>query len=143
VILEGDAVGRIVTQGPGAGEGPTASAVVADIVDIARGLQTPAFGIPAAALSAPNRAAAAAEAPFYLRLSLADRPGTLAAVAEILGRHGVSIDRMRQMGHVGDAAPVLIVTHATGRTPLDAALDGIASLDVSVEAPVAYRIEAL
>lgn len=143
VILEGDAVGRIVTQGPGAGEGPTASAVVADIVDIARGLTTPAFGIPAAALTAPNRAAAAAEAPFYLRLSLADRPGTLAAVAEILGRHGVSIDRMRQMGHVGDAAPVLIVTHATGRAALDGALDGIAALDVSVEAPVAYRIEAL
>ncbi len=141
VALEGDAVGRTDYIGPGAGAGPTASAIMGDIVDIARGARVPAFGRPAADLAAPAAAAGPAGAAHYLRLMLADRPGTLARVADALGRAGVSIDRMRQLRHEGDAAPVLIVTHACPRAPLDAALAEIAGLDVSAAAPVAYRIE--
>ena len=141
VIFEGDAVGRTVYQGAGAGAGPTASAVMADIVDIARGLVIPPLGQAAGRLAAPQRATQPAPAPYYLRLTLADRPGTLARVADALGRAAISIDRMRQIQHDGDAAPVLIVTHACTRPGLDAALEEIAALDVSAEAPVAYRIE--
>jgi homoserine dehydrogenase len=81
VVLEGDAVGRIVMSGPGAGEGPTASAIVGDVVDVARGLIFPAFGQPAASLCAAPRAGASGEAAYYLRIGLDDRPGTLAQVA--------------------------------------------------------------
>ena len=55
VVIEGDFVGRMVLSGPGAGEGPTASAILGDIIDIARGPRVPAFGRPAASLAAPRR----------------------------------------------------------------------------------------
>ena len=142
VVLEGDAVGQTVYQGPGAGAGPTASAVMADIIDIARGQVIPAFGVPASDLAAPVRARSSAEAPYYLRLELADRPGTLAKVADALGKAGISIDRMRQIQHESDAsAPVLIVTHGCHRSALDEALREIAAMEVSTGQPVAYRIE--
>ena len=143
VVLEGDFVGRTVYSGPGAGEGPTASAVVADIIDIARGLILPPFGQPAGNLARPQPDNAGVAAAYYVRLGLADKSGTLARVAEALGRHDVSIDRMRQLSHAGEDAPVIIVTHKTERVNLDGALNEIAALDVCHEAPVAYRIEAL
>src|SRR5690606_6452156 len=95
VVLEGDSVGQIVLRGPGAGEGPTASAVMGDVVDIARGLRLPTFGQPATSLAMPTPARANAPAPYYLRLHLLDKPGALAKVATVLGDSGVSISRMR------------------------------------------------
>jgi homoserine dehydrogenase len=114
---------------------------VGDIVDVARGLVFPAFGQPAATLCAAPRAGASGEAAYYLRLALDDRPGTLAKVAAALGESGISIDRMRQVAHEGDVAPVLIVTHRTRRGALDAALDSIGGLAACRDAPVAIRIE--
>ena len=143
VVLEGDFVGRTVYEGPGAGEGPTASAVVADIIDIARGLTLPPFGVPARTMTTAPRSKTGAPAAYYLRLTLADRPGTLARIATILGDHQISIHRMRQYDHTGNAAPVLIVTHETARLRLDAALEAIAGSDVSLANPVALRIEAI
>jgi len=143
VVFEGDYVGRTVFQGPGAGEGPTASAILSDLIDIARGVRVPAFGRPAAKLKPLARSVGGAEAEFYVRLTLEDKPGTLATVATILGRHDISINRMRQYDHADMKAPVLIVTHATTRDNLDAALAEIAAAPVSVAAPVALRIEAL
>ncbi|MEO1314448.1 MAG: homoserine dehydrogenase [Pseudomonadota bacterium] len=143
VVLEGEGIGRTSYQGPGAGEGPTASAVMADVVDIARGAQVPAFGVPVAQLAAPVPAKVQTPAPYYLRLSLADQPGALARVADALGQAHISIDRMRQTQHDQNAAPVLIVTHACQRATLDAALVAIAALDVAKAPPVAYRIEPL
>ena len=141
VALEGDFVGETIHSGPGAGEGPTASAIVGDIMDIARGLIIPAFGQPATSLQAMPRAAAGTDAAYYLRLVLRDTPGSLAQVASVLGDNGISINRMRQQGHDGATAPVLIVTHATPRVALDAALEAISALDVSSGTPVALRIE--
>lgn len=141
VVLEGDFAGRIVMAGPGAGEGPTASAILGDVVDVARGMVVPAFGQPAASLCAAPRAGASGEAAYYLRLALDDRPGVLARVAAALGDAGISIDRMRQVAHAGDVAPVLIVTHRAGRAALDRALAEIAALEACRDAPVAIRIE--
>jgi homoserine dehydrogenase len=141
VVIEGDAVGRIVLSGPGAGEGPTASAILADVSDIARGLIMPAFGQPAAMLAPPRPPGASIEAAYYLRILLADVPGTLGRVATVLGACGISIDRLRQVQHAGDDAPVLIVTHETARAPLDRALAEIAALDACHAEPVALRIE--
>jgi homoserine dehydrogenase len=143
VVLEGDAVGQIVLRGAGAGSGPTASAVMSDIIDIARGYRLPTFGQPATTLRAARAAKAAIAAPYYLRMELVDKPGALAKVARALGDSGISIDRMRQYGHEDATAPVLIVTHKTTRTALDEALAAFADTGVVASTPVAIRIEAV
>ena len=141
VAFDGDASGRIVMRGAGAGEGPTASAVVADIVDVARGLRPPPFGLPVGDLAEPTPAQSATPAPYYLRLALPDRPGMLAKVAAALGEAGVSVDRMRQLGHEDETAPVLIVTHKAPRADVMAALEAMSGS--LAEPPVALRIEAV
>ena len=143
VVLEGDAVSQIVLRGPGAGEGPTASAVMGDVMDIARGLRISTFGQPAKTLRKARAARAAVPAPYYLRMQLIDKPGALAKVAHALGEAGISIDRMRQYDHKETVAPVLIVTHKTTRTALDEALTGFKSTGVVFGDPVAIRIEAV
>ena len=142
VVLEGDSVGQIVLRGPGAGEGPTASAVMSDVVEIARGCRISTFGQPASTLADPVAAKAAAPAPHYLRMELADKPGALAKVATVLGEEGVSIDRMRQYGHADTTAPVLIVTHRTTRAAIDHAVGRLPATGVVVGDPVAIRIES-
>ncbi|MEO1639921.1 MAG: homoserine dehydrogenase [Pseudomonadota bacterium] len=143
VVLEGDAVTQIVLRGPGAGEGPTASAVMGDVMDIARGVRISTFGQPAGTLRKARAARAAVPAPYYLRMQLVDKPGALAKVAHALGEAGISIDRMRQYGHEDTSAPVLIVTHKTTRTALDEALADFKATGVVVGTPVAIRIEAV
>ncbi len=143
VVLEGDAVGQVVLRGPGAGAGPTASAVLSDVIDLARGVRLPTFGQPAASLRRARPARAAVPAPYYLRLRLLDKPGALAKVAACLGEAGVSIDRMRQYDHEGTSAPVLIVTHRTTRSALDEAVAAFEGTGVVEGAPVAIRIEAV
>jgi homoserine dehydrogenase len=141
VVLEGDSVGQIVLRGPGAGMGPTASAVMADVADIARGLRLSTFGQPAASLAAPIAAKSSTPASYYLRMTLLDKPGALAKIATCLGEAGVSIDQMRQYGHQGTNAPVLIVTHKATRDDIDHAVSRFAATGVLVGAPVALRIE--
>jgi len=141
VVIEGDSVGQIVLRGAGAGEGPTASAVMSDVCDIARGIRVPTFGRPATALDDAPPASAASPACYYLRMELADKPGALAKVATVLGEAGISIDRMRQYDHPGAHAPVLIVTHKTARPNLDTALAALPRTGVVMDTPVALRIE--
>lgn len=141
VVLEGDHVGQIVLRGPGAGRGPTASAVLSDVIDLARGNRVPTFGRPAASLSQAQPAAVATPAAWYLRMTLVDKPGALAKIATALGEAGVSIDRMRQYGHQGSDAPVLIVTHKATRDDVAHAMGLFAATGVLVGNPVALRIE--
>ena len=143
VVLEGDAVTQVVLRGPGAGEGPTASAVMGDVMDLARGLRISTFGQPAKTLRKARAARAAVPAPYYLRMQLVDKPGALAKVAKALGEAGISIDRMRQYDHTDTTAPVLIVTHKTTRTALDEAIDSFGATGVVSGTPVAIRIEAV
>jgi homoserine dehydrogenase len=141
VVLEGDSVGQIVLRGAGAGEGPTASAVMGDVLDLARGLRLPTFGQPATTLVTPVAAVTSAPAAYYLRLQLMDKPGALAKVATVLGDAGVSISRMRQYGHADTSAPVLIVTHKTTRDAIDLAIAAFPATHVVEGEPVAIRIE--
>jgi len=144
VAIEADFVPRTALTGPGAGEGPTAAAIVADIVDIARGSVRPFFSRPAVGLrSATPLAHGAEHAPYYLRFTLEDRPGALAALASALGKAGVSIQRMRQYGRGGgeSGVPVVIVSHDARRDAIDAALQAIRALPVSLAEPVAIQIE--
>ena len=143
IVLEGDAIGQVVLRGPGAGEGPTASAVLSDICDIARGWHGPVFGQKAATLAQPQAALSQRPASFYLRMDLLDKPGALAKIATVLGEAGISIDRMRQTEHRNEKAPVLIVTHKTSRSSLDSALEAMSDTGVLASDPVALRIEDL
>ncbi|MGB0902573.1 homoserine dehydrogenase [Halocynthiibacter sp.] len=143
VVLEGDNVGQIVLRGAGAGEGPTASAVMSDVIEIARGTRLTTFGQPASTLEDARPAKSATPAPYYLRMELSDKPGALAKVASVLGEAGVSIDRMRQYSHEAETAPVLIVTHKCTRQSLDEALLGLGSTGVVATDPVAIRIESV
>lgn len=144
VVLEGDSVGQIVLRGAGAGEGPTASAVMGDVIDLARGLRLPTFGQPAATLAAAVPAKSANPTPWYLRMTLLDKPGALAKIATALGEAGVSIDQMRQINShdaEDDDAIVLFVTHKAAPADIAHAMSSFGATGVLVGAPVAIRIE--
>ncbi len=143
VVLEGDEVGQVMLRGAGAGMGPTASAVLSDVCDIARGVRLPTFGQPAAQLLKSTPARSVLPAPYYLRMDLMDKPGALAKVASVLGNAGVSIDRMRQYGHSSENAPVLIVTHKAAKDALDSAIAAMPATGVLASDPVALRIEMI
>ena len=100
VVAEGDFVGRVMLEGRGAGAGPTASAVVADLIDIARGRLH--AGVGRRRRGAVRRAVGADDArmsaPYYLRLMVVDRPGVIADVTAVLRDHGVSLEIMLQRG---------------------------------------------
>ncbi|MGP9804244.1 homoserine dehydrogenase [Paracoccus sp. NSM] len=142
VVIEGDSVGQIVLRGAGAGEGPTASAVLSDLVEVARGVRLPVFGQPAETLVAALPARTAVPAAYYIRLELQDKPGALAKVATVLGDAGISIDRMRQYGqHSPASVPVLVVTHKTTPEAIDFAVEALPRTGVLVSDPVELRIE--
>jgi homoserine dehydrogenase len=144
VVAEGDFVGRIMLEGRGAGAGPTASAVVADLIDIARGQRVPVWGAASAALSdAPSVPMSAHVGAYYLRLMVVDRPGVIADITAILRDHGVSLLSMLQHGRApAEAVAVVLVTHETTEAAMRAALDLIGKLDAVVETPALIRIEA-
>ena len=143
VVAEGDFVGRVMLEGRGAGAGPTASAVVADLIDIARGRATPVWGAANGALDAqPSVGIEAHQGAYYLRLMVVDRPGVIADVTAILRDLGVSLESMLQRGRApGEAVPVVLVTHETSEIAMRQAIARIAALDVAVERPALIRIE--
>ncbi|EZP54856.1 homoserine dehydrogenase [Sphingomonas sp. RIT328] len=113
VVAEGNYVGRLFFQGAGAGEGPTASAVVADLIDIARGEYGAPYAMPAAALTAePAADTGERRSRAYLRFTVQDRVGVLAEIAAAMRDAGVSIESLIQRGVTAEGgAIVAIVTH--------------------------------
>jgi homoserine dehydrogenase len=126
VTIDGDAVGALTLVGPGAGGDATASAVAADIADIARGGAALAFGRPVAALTEPERASLQRhEGGYYVRLSVLDRPGAMAKIATRMADKSISLDSIMQKRTEADESPyvsVVIVTHATTETSIREAL---------------------
>ncbi len=143
VVAEGDFVGRVMLEGRGAGAGPTASAVVADLIDLARGRLAPVWGADGLALShAPSVPMSAHIGAYYLRLMVVDRPGVIADVTAALRDAGVSLESMIQRGRApGEAVPVVLVTHETNEAAMLGALDDIAAMDAVLEPPALIRIE--
>ena len=115
VVVEGDFVGRVMLEGRGAGAQPTASAVVADLIDIAKGRWSQGFMVPATALAArPSAPMARHIGAYYVRLMVVDRPGVIADVAAALRDEQVSMEQMIQRGRSpGEAVPVVLTTHET------------------------------
>jgi homoserine dehydrogenase len=140
VVTEGDFVGRVMLEGRGAGAGPTASAVVADLIDQARGRTTPVWG--GALTDAPSVSMSAHLGPYYLRLMVVDRPGVIADVTAVLRDLRISLESMLQRGRApGEAVPVVLVTHETRESAMREALARIGALEAVLEAPTMIRIE--
>lgn len=142
VSFEADPVGSGLLQGRGAGAGPTASAVLGDVVDIASGSRTPAFGRAAATLPPMHTAPIEeAEGRNYVRLMVIDKPGVLADITAIFRDEKVSMESMIQRGRDPEEVVALaIVTHEVEEAAMRRALARIGALDAVVEEPAMIRI---
>jgi homoserine dehydrogenase len=145
VVAETDFAETNVFEGRGAGAGPTASAIVADLVDIARGVRAPTFAVPAAQLEAlPASPMERHRGCYYIRLMVRDQPGVMADITAALRDEQVSLESMLQRGRdPGEVVPVVLVTHETEEAAMARALARIARLDTVLEAPCMIRIEEL
>jgi homoserine dehydrogenase len=147
VAAEGDYVGRMMFEGRGAGSNPTASAVVADLADLAAGRRLHAFGVPAAKLL-PLKAAAMAEhvGRYYIRLIVRDQPGVLADVSAVLRDEKISIESLVQRGRSeaeNQPVAVMLISHEAREADMARAMKKIAKLRSVLQAPALIRIEPL
>jgi len=142
VVTEGNFVGRLLFQGAGAGDGPTASAVVADLIDIARGEFGPAFAMPADVLSEHEAAdSGARRGRAYVRFTVADKVGVLAEIAAAMRDAGVSIESLIQRGTMADGTVlVAIVTHEGPERAVAQALEKLRGSQSLAGAPVWMHI---
>jgi len=153
VTLDADGLAPITLVGPGAGGVATASAVVADLADIARGIVTPPFGRPAARMTAIRKAPMQHhEGGYYIRLLARDRPGTAATIARrlaqqkislesIVQRHGTASPGPAPSGRSGEAVPVIMITYATSEDAVRKALAAVRRDRVVSGRPQVIRIE--
>jgi homoserine dehydrogenase len=144
VVADAGEAGPFLFAGRGAGQAPTAAAVIADLVDIARGDVGPAFGRPTSQLEearpAPESARASA---FYLRFQALDQPGVLAEIAGKLARAGVSIESMIQRGRApAEQVAIVMITHECPPAAAEAALNAISGSDRILGAPTMIPMEA-
>ena len=145
VVTEGDFAGRTVLAGRGAGSFPTASAVVSDLVDIARGTVMAPFGVPSSALvSLPAVPPEQRRTAAYIRLTVTDQPGVLADIATALRDESISIEQVLQRSRApSGTVPVVMILHETDEASLARAMDRIAALPAVAERPRPIRIEAV
>jgi homoserine dehydrogenase len=144
VAADAGEAGPFFFQGRGAGRGPTASAVVADLVDVARGALGPAFGRPAAELKPPKREPAEArKSAYYLRFHVLDVPGVMAEISRHLANQLVSIESMIQRGRApGEQVAIVMITHEAQHVAVLRALKAIAASQTVVEPPCMIPMEA-
>ncbi|MBL7215273.1 MAG: homoserine dehydrogenase [Phycisphaerae bacterium] len=146
VSVFGNAVGNTMFYGRGAGMMPTASAVVADIIDIALGTSQHLFETMPMATESHRTVAIKTiddiDSRFYIRIMAKDQPGVFAAYGQVLGKHGISISGAIQHEWVGpqNTVPVVITTHPTKQKNMNAALKELEQLDIIIQKPVCIRI---
>ena len=152
ILVEGDAVGQTIHYGAGAGANPTASSVVADIVDVVRtltadpGNRVPHLAFQPTALTSKDVTPLGdIECAYYLRLLALDRPGVLAEIARILGENNVSIEAIRQQGTKNNDGnvSVVIVTHKTREMSMTRAIGAIEALPAIAEPVMRIRLDTL
>ncbi len=149
ITVTGDAVGDLFLSGYGAGMMPTASAVVSDVVDLARNIGFGAAGrIPLLAYAwdqikaIPVMPITEIETQYYFRFAVLDRAGVLGAIAGILGKYGISIKMVQQKGRKTNGnVPIVILTHTAKEADVQKAMEEISALDIVGAPPVLIRIE--
>lgn len=143
VVAEGDYVDTLMMEGRGAGEGPTASAICADLADIARGIQIPAFGVKAKDLKPANTHSMDHHVgAYYVRLMVLDQPGIFADVAAALRDNEVSMESILQQSRApNEAVPVVLTLHETEEVRARRVIETIAAMEGVLEEPVMIRIE--
>lgn len=142
VVAEAEPTGQLTFIGRGAGSGPTAAAVAADLLDILHERAGPAFGRPVAKLASAARASPPERGRYYVRLLVKDEPGVIADVAEELGRQEISIESFLQMpGYEAPVVPIVLTTQPCARATLDAAIAAIEKLPAVAETPRVMPIE--
>jgi homoserine dehydrogenase len=142
LFIQGKKIGRIFIQGPGAGAGPTAAAVAADIADVMTGAVRPVFQLAAGKLKPFARLDATRQLErAYIRLLVRDEPGVIAAITETLAEAGVSIDSFLQkpVEDVG-GVPIVLTTHSAPQETLADAVRRMAGLAALIEPPRMIRI---
>ncbi|MGB8274502.1 MAG: homoserine dehydrogenase [Alphaproteobacteria bacterium] len=145
ILVEGDFAGNIVFQGRGAGAGPTGSAIVADLIDIARGTRLNTFSVPADRLARiPVSPMERHRGAYYIRLMVVDQPGVIADIAAALRDCNISMESFLQHGRapVG-AVPVVLTSHETEEAAMNRAVKRIGELKTVLEPPRMIRIEPL
>jgi homoserine dehydrogenase len=145
VTFTGSPIGAVTAIGPGAGAGATASAVLADIIDLALGRISPFFGVPADQLAAvPDRTAPQKPERVFIRLKVYDRPGVLADITTILKDHAISVESLLQSGRSDDGengdVPVVLTTHEAAPQAIAAASAELAQLPAVLAEPVILTI---
>ena len=148
IHFKGDMVGNVVLYGLGAGMMPTGSAVVADVVDIARNIMTNALErVPCLSYLpkhfADRRITPLDElrCPYYFRMTAVDKPGVLSTIAGILGKHSISIESVIQQGRDhAESVPLVIQTHEAGEEAVQKAIAEIDALDIVTDKTVKIRI---
>lgn len=142
VLAKCDFADRIVWSGRGAGANPTASAVVADIIDLARGNRPAVFGVPSAALKArPDLPPSVCTGSYYARLMVKDQPGVIADVSAILRDFNVSMESFLQHGrNPGEVVAVVFTTHETTESAMLDSLRRIGQLGSVYEPPRWLRV---
>ena len=145
VVAEGDYVDTLMMEGRGAGEGPTASAVLADVMDIARGIKIPTFGIRCNDLKPANTASMDHhKGAYYVRLMVVDRSGIFADIATALRDNEVSMESILQQRRApGEAVAVILTLHETQEVRMLRVIESISGVDGVLEEPVMIRIENL
>jgi len=145
VMAEGDFVNTGLAVGPGAGEGPTASAVLSDIIDLARGHDIPTFGVPAVDLEPPVwMARDGVRGHYYLRFVVFDKPGVVADISSLLRDHNISIESFIQRARdPGQAVPLVMTVQDATHRDVESVCAAIATLGVCAATPCFMRIESL
>jgi homoserine dehydrogenase len=145
VFIEGEPVGKIVMVGPGAGEGATASAVVADIIDMASGRFSSAFNVSADKLKKQEFLGIAEhKGGYYIRITVEDKAGVLADITDIFRDEKISVNSMLQKSHIeGTNAHIIVVTHKTFEKSIIKAVEKIEKIDSVLGQPNVIRIEAV
>ncbi len=143
ILVEGDGAGRVMFYGRGAGASPTGSAVVGDIVEIARNICYHATGRVGCTCDHESRAKPVddMEARFFLRMQVADRPGVIAQIAGIFGREGVSIASVVQKATYGEIAEIVWVTHTVRQAQMNRSVEQIRRLECVEEVSSVIRVE--
>lgn len=144
ILVNGHAVGEIIMVGPGAGQMPTASAVVGDIINLASALQLPDFASYFQAAIEPQWADTSPPGdwvcPFYLKLKVSDSPGVIGQIGTIFGDHHVSIRSILQRGTEKNGATIVILTHSVKNEHMEAAIAELKKRDFLRELASCIRI---